>query len=74
MTPPGASATSAVVSVTVGAASRRACPTGQIAADVGSPAVTGQTSYSSGTYTVRGGGMDIWDPSDQFRFVYASNR
>ena len=65
----GASATSAVVSVTVTAAAG-GLPNGQIAADVGSPAITGQTSYSGGTYTVRGGGLDIWDPVDQFQFVY----
>jgi regulation of enolase protein 1 (concanavalin A-like superfamily) len=65
----GANATSAVVSVTVSAAAG-GLPNGQIAADVGSPAITGQTSYSGGTYTVRGGGLDIWDPVDQFHFVY----
>jgi regulation of enolase protein 1 (concanavalin A-like superfamily) len=65
----GASATSAAVSVTVTAAAG-GLPTGMVAADVGSPAITGQTSYSNGTYTVRGGGMDIWDPVDQFQFAY----
>jgi regulation of enolase protein 1 (concanavalin A-like superfamily) len=45
-------------------------PSGQIAADVGSPAVSGQTTYSNGTYTVRAGGRDIWDAADQFHFVY----
>ena len=54
----------------VEAAAVEALPSGQIAADVGSPAVAGQTSYSGGTYTVRGGGADIWDPVDQFQFVY----
>ena len=65
----GGTATSAAVSVTVSAAAG-GLPNGMIAADVGAPAIVGQTSYSGGTYTVRGGGMDIWDPVDQFQFAY----
>lgn len=40
--------------------------------DIGSPAISGTTSYNSdtGVYTVSGGGSDIWYSSDQFRFVY----
>ena len=30
----------------------------------------GQASYASGTFSVTGAGVDIWDASDQFRFVY----
>jgi hypothetical protein len=41
----GATATSAAVSVTVSAAASGGLPSGMIAADVGSPAVAGQTSY-----------------------------
>ena len=38
--------------------------------DVGNPAVAGQVSYASGTFTVNGAGADIWGVSDQFRYVY----
>jgi Putative Ig domain/IPT/TIG domain/F5/8 type C domain/NedA-like, galactose-binding domain len=38
--------------------------------DVGNPAVAGQASAASGIFTVSGAGADIWDVSDQFRFVY----
>ena len=38
--------------------------------DVGNPAIAGQASYASGTFSVSGAGADIWDTSDQFRFVY----
>jgi regulation of enolase protein 1 (concanavalin A-like superfamily) len=38
--------------------------------DIGSPAVAGSTTHSSGTFTVRGAGADIWGTSDQFQYVY----
>lgn len=40
-------------------------------ADVGSPAVGGSASFNapSATWTVRGGGSDIWGSSDQFNFA-----
>jgi regulation of enolase protein 1 (concanavalin A-like superfamily) len=38
--------------------------------DVGAPAVAGQASYAAGTFSVTGGGRDIWDTADQFQFVY----
>jgi hypothetical protein len=45
-------------------------PAGWTAADIGNPAVVGGTSYNGSAFTVDGGGLDIWDASDQFRFVY----
>ncbi len=39
-------------------------------ADVGSPASPGSASATGGTFTVGGGGVDIWGTSDQFQFVY----
>ena len=45
-------------------------PSGQSDADVGSPAMKGSASFSSGTYTIRAGGADIWDTADQFNYVY----
>ena len=38
--------------------------------DIGNPAVKGQATEASGTFSVSGAGVDIWDASDQFRFVY----
>ena len=42
--------------------------------DIGSPSPTGSGSYnsSSDTYTVAGGGADIWGSSDQFHFLSQS--
>lgn len=45
-------------------------PSGWTSADVGPPAIAGSASYSNGTFTVTSAGADIWDGSDQFRFVY----
>jgi regulation of enolase protein 1 (concanavalin A-like superfamily) len=38
--------------------------------DVGSPSPIGSSSYSNGTFTVKGSGTDISGTSDQFHFVY----
>ena len=43
---------------------------GMSSADVGAPAIAGTTSFNSGTYTIRAGGTDIWDTSDQFHYAY----
>lgn len=40
------------------------------ARDIGSPSLQGSTTYSSGVYTVKAAGTDIWGTSDQFHFVY----
>ncbi len=49
---------------------RKALPAGQQSVDIGSPALAGSTSYSSGAYTIKAGGTDIWSAADQFRYVY----
>jgi regulation of enolase protein 1 (concanavalin A-like superfamily) len=49
---------------------RQGLPAGQQSVDIGSPAIAGSTAYSSGVYTIKAGGTDIWDTADQFRFVY----
>src|SRR4051812_33297422 len=51
-------------------ASAQAVPSPWVAADIGSPALTGSTTYASGVFTVKAAGTDIWGTSDQFRFVY----
>jgi hypothetical protein len=36
---------------------------------LGSPAVAGNSTYSSGVFNVSGAGDDIWNSADQFQFV-----
>ncbi|OAI46317.1 hypothetical protein AYO44_11490 [Planctomycetaceae bacterium SCGC AG-212-F19] len=38
--------------------------------DIGSPAKRGSASATNGTFTVKGGGADIWNGSDQFNYAY----
>jgi regulation of enolase protein 1 (concanavalin A-like superfamily) len=63
----GATRTSAARSIMV-----NAVPAGWTSSDVGGPAMQGMASVSSNTFTVRGAGTDIWDPTDQFQFVHQS--
>jgi hypothetical protein len=62
----GATTTSAARSVTV----TGGLPTGWTATDVGSPAIAGSTAFANGTFTIRAGGVDIWNTADEFQFVY----
>jgi hypothetical protein len=54
------------VSKTVGATS----PTQLQGWDVGNVGLAGSTSYSSGRYTLKGSGADIWGSADAFHFAY----
>ncbi len=45
-------------------------PSPWLGADIGSPTPSGSSTYSSGVFTINAGGEDIWNGSDQFRFVY----
>jgi phosphatidylserine/phosphatidylglycerophosphate/cardiolipin synthase-like enzyme/regulation of enolase protein 1 (concanavalin A-like superfamily) len=38
--------------------------------DIGATPIPGSASYSSGTFTIKGSGADIWGTSDAFHFVY----
>ncbi|GCE10473.1 NPCBM/NEW2 domain-containing protein [Tengunoibacter tsumagoiensis] len=38
--------------------------------DIGSVGPTGIASYANGTYALSGSGTDVWNTSDQFRYVY----
>jgi regulation of enolase protein 1 (concanavalin A-like superfamily)/chitodextrinase len=58
------------VSITTGTSSSSALPSPQKAADIGSPAIQGSTTYNAGQYTIKAGGNDIWNTSDQFHYVY----
>ncbi len=45
-------------------------PSGLPSQDIGNPTVPGSSSLSGSTYTITGGGADIWDTSDSFRYTY----
>ncbi len=64
----GLRTTSTAVRFTVG--SSTAVPAPWTAADIGSPALSGSTSYSSGRFTIDAAGKDIWETTDEFHFVY----
>ncbi|MGH7156538.1 MAG: PQQ-dependent sugar dehydrogenase [Candidatus Saccharimonadales bacterium] len=56
-----------------------ATPTGPLPAgwsqtDVGTPQLAGSSSYNggNGTFTVNGGGSDIWGTTDEFQYAYKS--
>jgi regulation of enolase protein 1 (concanavalin A-like superfamily) len=65
----GASGSSATANVTVTTATT-GIPAPWTAADIGSPALAGSSTYSSGVFTVDAAGNDIWNTADQFRFIY----
>jgi hypothetical protein len=56
------------------ALSVQAMPAGWGGQDVGAVGVGGTTAYdpASGTWTIEGGGADVWDNADEFRFTYQS--
>jgi regulation of enolase protein 1 (concanavalin A-like superfamily) len=58
------------VRVAVPAPSSSTVPAPLKASDIGSPAIRGTVSYNSGTYTVNAAGVDIWNTSDQFHYIY----
>ena len=45
-------------------------PSPWAAGDIGAPGIAGNASYANGTFTVKGGGTDIWGTNDGFYFVY----
>ncbi len=61
--------------VTVGAPAVppvQACVSGWSCADIGNPTPAGGQLYESSTWTIFGGGGDIWDTSDAFHYIYQS--
>jgi hypothetical protein len=46
------------------------CPTSWTCGDIGSPAPAGTQSLTAGTWTLSGGGADIWGTTDSFHFVW----
>ncbi len=49
-----------------------ACPTNWSCGDIGTPNPVGSQSFNGKTWTIQGGGNDIWNASDQFHFVWQS--
>jgi hypothetical protein len=49
-----------------------ACPTAWTCADIGNVGIVGGQALTAGTWTVQGGGGDIWDVADNFHFVWQS--
>jgi outer membrane protein assembly factor BamB len=45
------------------------CPSGWSCNDIGFPTPAGDQNYNAGTWTVDGGGGDIWNTVDQFHYV-----
>jgi hypothetical protein len=67
------SETSATWSFTTGGSSTTttgALPSGWNHRDIGATASAGSAGYSSGTFTVKGSGADIWGSGDEFQFAY----
>jgi regulation of enolase protein 1 (concanavalin A-like superfamily) len=65
---PGVATTAKMSNVAIKGAA--GVPAPQKAADIGSPAIKGGTTYAGGQYTINAGGVDIWSTSDQFHYVY----
>ena len=49
-----------------------ACPTGWTCGDIGTASPAGSQSLTSGTWTIQGGGADIFGTDDAFHFVWQS--
>jgi regulation of enolase protein 1 (concanavalin A-like superfamily) len=60
----------AIVCTGTSSAVAQTVPSPWTARDVGSPALSGSASHSSGTFTIDAAGADIWKTNDQFHFVY----
>jgi outer membrane protein assembly factor BamB len=58
----------AVQVVAASATTATTCPGGWTCADIGNPGAAGIDSVINGTWTIQGGGDDIWTAADQFHF------
>ena len=47
-------------------------PAPWVSTDLGAVTPAGEATHSSGTFTIKGSGTDIWETSDQFQFVNQS--
>jgi hypothetical protein len=65
----GALSTAAFDTVTITTVTITTCPTGWTCADIGNPTPAGSQTVSNGTWSMQGGGGDIWGTADAFRFA-----
>lgn len=65
----GAMTTSSAVNVTVSGGGG-SLPAPWQSSDIGAVGVTGTASAANGTFTIEGGGADIWGTADAFRYVW----
>ena len=47
-------------------------PSPWLTSDIGNAGIAGSAGYAGGTFSVNGGGADIWSTADAFRYVYQS--
>ena len=47
-------------------------PTALTNVDIGSPSIAGSATFADSTWTLTGGGADIWGSADQFHYAYTS--
>jgi hypothetical protein len=60
------------VTIAAGSPPTNPCPTGWTCADIGNPTPAGSQTLSNGTWTIQGGGADIYGTADAFRLVNQS--
>jgi subtilisin family serine protease/regulation of enolase protein 1 (concanavalin A-like superfamily) len=65
----GATTTSGAVNVAVTSGSGGGLPSPWTGQDIGAVGVAGNATAAGGTFTVAGGGADIWGTADAFQFV-----
>jgi hypothetical protein len=65
----GASTSSSTVTVTVGSAPP-GLPAGWAKTDIGATTIAGDATFTSGTYSVKGSGADVWGTADAFHYAY----
>jgi hypothetical protein len=56
--------------VAIGTSAPKLCPAGWTCADVGGATPAGDQALNGGTWTIDGGGTDIWGTSDKFHYVW----
>lgn len=65
-------ATATYDNVSITTTGSTALPSGWQSTDVGSVGQTGSATESSGTFTVKGAGADVWGTADAFHYAYRS--
>ncbi len=63
-------ASARLTGVQIAAPATSALPAGWSSGDVGAVGAGGSVSYAAGTWTVEGGGADVWGTADAFQFVH----